>query len=135
MSENPAPGTDSDGDEHELCPQCMAGNRPGSAFCRECGAPLSAYAATGPFESAFAQGNLYRRASEQPRNLFVVVGVWLIFAGVGVVGAVMVVGGWNAGGRGAILVGLGLLAFSVTIIAKTTKNYRNREVPLDEEND
>lgn len=135
MSENPTQKTNASGDaeENELCPQCLSGNVPGSAFCRDCGAPLSAYAATGPFESALAQGHLYRRAAEHPHNSFVVAGVWLIFSGIAVMGAIMVIGGGNNGDGGTLLAGLGFLAFSITIIAKTMKNYRNRKVPANEE--
>ena len=61
--------------EEELCMRCMAANIPGSHFCRPCGAPMSSYAATGPYESLFAEGHLYGTAAEQPRRLVVVLGM------------------------------------------------------------
>jgi hypothetical protein len=124
----PSSGSDHGAEEQELCVQCMTGNRPGSHFCRNCGAPLSSYAATGPFESLFAEGHLYRRAAEQPQRLIVVVGIWVIFGLAAAGGTLMAVMTWDTGNPFELLVGLGLTAVSVLLIWKTTKNYRNRPV-------
>src|SRR3954464_15103851 len=66
-------------EEKQLCANCMFPNYPEAHFCAKCGAPLSSYASTGPFESLFAEGHIYRQATEQPRKLVVVFGIWLIF--------------------------------------------------------
>lgn len=121
--------------EHELCIQCMTANAPGSHFCRRCGAPLSSFAATGPFEALFAEGHLYRRAAEQPRRLIVVVGIWLIFGFVGSTGALMAFTGWETGGRFGVVTGIALLVFSVVLIGKTTLNFRNARATKVEGND
>lgn len=107
--------------EQELCPQCLEQNRPGTNFCWNCGAPLSAYAATGPFERLFAEGNAYRRATEQPRRPIVVLGIWLIF-GIGALTGIGIAIG--SPGVSSILTGTAMAAFSGFIIAKTTRNYR-----------
>ena len=96
--------------EQELCIECMAGNRPGSHFCCKCGAPLTSYAATGPFESLFAEGHIYRKATDRPHRFIIVLGIWLIFG-------TMTSAGAN----------------SVVLIAKTTHNYRKRRRSLGSE--
>ena len=48
--------------EMELCISCVRPNVPGTNFCVHCGTPLTSYAATGPFESIFAEGDLWRKA-------------------------------------------------------------------------
>jgi len=118
----------SDRDDKQLCVSCVAPNDPSAHFCIKCGAPLSSYASTGPFESLFAEGAVYRQAAEQPRSLIVVLGVWLIFGMVGLAGLVMVVmsrdlGIWNTA-FGALM-----LAFSLVLIWKSTRNYLRRPKP------
>lgn len=53
--------------EVELCISCLQTNPPGTHFCRHCGTPLTCYAATGPFESIFAEGNFLRKAASRGR--------------------------------------------------------------------
>ena len=128
------PDSPQDGEEQELCTQCMAGNPPGSHFCRECGAPLSSYAATGPFESLFAEGHLYRRAVEQPQRLVVVLGIWLIFGLMASGGALLLATSWNPVNFPGVLTGIGMLAISVVLIARTTRNYIERRVTKNDDN-
>ena len=136
MSENPHsnPDADQETEEQELCTQCMTGNRPNSHFCRKCGAPLSSYAATGPFESLFAEGHVYRKAAEQPQHLIVVLGMWVIFGIMALAGVMIAVMSWDMGSRFGVLAGIGLLAVSAFLIGKTTKNYRNRKATRSDEN-
>jgi hypothetical protein len=54
--------------EVELCISCLGPNTPGTTFCRHCGTPLTSYAATGPFESILAEGDLWRKAIGGPRG-------------------------------------------------------------------
>ena len=128
------PDSPQDGEEQELCTQCMACNPPGSHFCRECGAPLSSYAATGPFESLFAEGHLYRRAVEQPQRLVVVLGIWLIFGLMASGGALLLATSWNPVNFPGVLTGIGMLAISVVLIARTTRNYIERRVTKNDDN-
>ena len=111
-------------EESQLCLSCTAPNDPASHFCRKCGAPLSSYASTGPFEHLFAEGAVYRQAAERPRSLIVVVGVWLIF-GISVLGGLsLLVSGTSS--LFFLVLGAGILAISVAMIWKTTRNYVTR---------
>jgi hypothetical protein len=53
--------------ELEVCISCLKTNVPGTHFCGHCGTPLTSYAATAPFESIFAEGDLWRKAVSQGR--------------------------------------------------------------------
>ncbi len=108
--------------EKQLCVSCLCPNEPEAHFCAKCGAPLTSYAATGPFESLFAEGHVYRQATERPRRFIVVLGIWIIFGAFALTGVVLVAVG-RADGFGRVLVGALLLALSLVIIAKTTRNY------------
>ena len=112
-----------DGEEQELCIQCLTTNGPGSNFCRNCGAPLSSYAATGPFESLFAEGHIYRTATEQPRQLSVVLGIWMIFCSVACGGVLIAASGWQMDNLLVVFAGIVVLLVSAFLIWKTTKNY------------
>lgn len=114
-----APG---EAEEKQLCVSCMFPNEPEAHFCAKCGAPLTSYAATGPFESLFAEGHVYRQAAERPRSFIVVLGIWIIFGALALTGIVLVAVGRNSG-FGFVLVGALLLALSLVMIAKTTRNY------------
>ena len=61
------PTQDPAGQELELCISCLKPNVPGTHFCRHCATPLTSYAATGPFESIFAEGDLWRKAASRGR--------------------------------------------------------------------
>ena len=130
MNQTPDPTADAlpETEETEICIQCLVPNKPGTNFCRECGAPLSSYAATGPFESLFAEGHLYRRAAEQPRRFIVVLGIWLIFGGMAVSGTMIAVIGWKLGNGLRVPAGIAMVLFSVVLITKTTRNYRARQM-------
>lgn len=53
--------------ETEICISCLQPNEPGLHFCPHCGTPLTCYAATGPFESMFAEGDFLRKATADKR--------------------------------------------------------------------
>jgi hypothetical protein len=129
MKPDPAPA----GSEQELCAQCMTANPAGSHFCRKCNAPLSSYASTGPFESLFAEGHVYRNAAKRPQRFIVVFGVWLVFGAIALAGGFTAVLTWGTGSPMSVLVGIGMVAISVLLIGKTTKNYRNRKATDDTE--
>jgi len=114
-----------DGGEKQLCVSCMAPNEPSAHFCIKCGAPLSSYASTGPLESVFAEGAVYRQAAERPRSLIVVLGVWLIFGMMGLAGLVILAMGRDMG-IGYTAFGAFMLAISVVLIWKSTRNYLAR---------
>jgi hypothetical protein len=112
-------------DEKQLCVGCMFPNEPSVHFCAKCGAPMSSYAATGPFESLFAEGHVYRQASERPRSFVVVLGIWIIF-GIMVMGGVALLFIGREAGLQYVVAGAFLLPISLVMIWKTTRNYFNR---------
>ena len=112
-------------EEKQLCVGCMAPNEPSAHFCVKCGAPLSSYAATGPFESLFAEGHVYRQAAERPQKLVVVLGVWLIFGMMALAGLLLISIGRDTG-FGYLVAGAFMLPISVMMIWKTTRNYMAR---------
>ncbi len=111
-----------EGEEKALCASCMAPNEPSTHFCAKCGAPMSPYAATGPFESLFAEGHVCRQAAEKPRSLIVVLGIWLLFGMTAVGGATMLFLRQETGIQSVVL-GAFLLPVSLLMIWKTTRNY------------
>jgi hypothetical protein len=115
-------------DEKELCLSCLSPNSPGANFCADCGAPLSSYAATGPLERIFAEGHLYRRAVAEPKNILVVIGVWLLF-GVTAAYGILPLLDRNAAGLPGLLMALLLGPISIAVIWKTTSRYLSRKVP------
>lgn len=109
-------------EEKQLCVSCMAPNEPSAHFCAKCGAPLTSYASTGPFESLFSEGAVYRQAAERPRSFIVVLGIWLIFGAIASAGVVMIAIGRDSG-LGFTVVGVLTLVISLVMIGKTTKNF------------
>lgn len=70
-----------------VCPSCTARNAPMSDFCQECGCPISPLAAMDPVKRIFAEGFVYRRAATGPITRTVLIGMWLLFGPVFLVGA------------------------------------------------
>ncbi len=131
VNNNPEPA--SEGNEQQLCLSCAAPNDPSVHFCIKCGAPLSSYASTGPFESLFAEGAVYREAAQRPRSLVVVLGIWVIFGTLGLAGLVMIWIGWDMGIQYAAF-GAIMLALSIVLVWKTTRNYVTRGKSDQEQN-
>jgi hypothetical protein len=120
----------SESDENQLCLSCMFPNESLTHFCAKCGAPLSSYASTGPFERVFAEGHVFRQAVEQPRSFIVVLGIWILFGMAGLSGVYLIAGVRN-GEFGSVFIGAMLLAISFAMITKTTRNYsRSRKSAL-----
>lgn len=60
-----------------VCPGCAHLNFEAAHFCEKCGAPLTAYAWTAPFESTLARGFAFRNSVTTKPSLFVLSGIWL----------------------------------------------------------
>ena len=108
-------------ESEQLCVNCLAPNETNAHFCEKCGAPLTSYAATGPFEHIFAEGHVYREAAEKPRCFIVVLGIWLIFGAVAFAGIGMFIAGRNITVR--IFPGGFFIIVSLVMIWKTARNY------------
>ena len=120
--------TTADTEEIPLCLGCLAPNNTTANFCVKCGAPMTSYAATGPFEHLFAGGHAYRQAAEKPKNLFVVLGVWLLFGFVGLGGLFIAIVG-SGSGVSSVLLGAFLFLISLAMIWRSTRSYLARSRP------
>lgn len=116
-----------------LCISCATPNDPVANFCQHCGAPMTSYASTGPFESLFSEGRAYREAADHPRSPVVLLGVWLLF-GVMFLGGLLlttpaVKGDFLLAIPGALLMGVSLM-----MLVKTTRNYiaGRKQMPVRE---
>lgn len=114
--------TASNGTEKQLCLGCLCPNDPAAHFCSDCGAPLSSYAATAPFERIFAEGHVYRKAVGEPRNLIVVLGIWLIFGLTASAGVIFLLNFGSTGIASVLFSGF-LIAISVAMIWKSTRSF------------
>ncbi len=106
--------------DKQLCLGCLAPNSSLANFCGDCGAPLTGYAATGPFERVLAEGHLYREAIQRPRSWIVVAGVWLLFAPMAGAGILAVL---TMPQKPDMVWGGFLTAFSVVVLWKTTRRF------------
>ena len=107
----------------QLCLHCLAPNDPSAHFCAKCGAPLTSYASTAPFESVFAQGSVFREGAQHPKKLVVVLGMWLVFGamiGAGILTFIL------KGEGSARIMGALMVVISAAILWKTTRNYLAR---------
>jgi hypothetical protein len=127
---DPEAPLDNGGAERELCPRCLTPNQSGAHFCSDCGAPLSSYAATAPFESILAEGHIYRSAVERPQKRIVWFGVLVIFGSFGLAGLTLV---FIGSALYAALGGLVVIA-SVLVIARAVGN-RRRTADLPDESE
>ncbi len=112
------------------CPACLHGNDPAADFCAKCQAPLSNFAAVGPFECAFAQTWVYRRAAARADRFAVVLVMWLVFGQTFVFTAYFVfmhgVSSWEYWAYGAVAAVHWLI--SAVLLWKTTASYiRSRQ--------
>ncbi len=81
------------------------------------------------------EGHHFGRVAEQPQWLVVVIGIWVVFGLMATVGATVLGISWNMGDRLGVLTGIGLLLFSVVLIAKTTRNYIKQQAAKGEDKD
>jgi hypothetical protein len=61
-----------------ICPSCLTPNSANQHFCQKCGTPLTSHAEIDPMGQIFAQGDVFRKAIDNPRRPIVIVGMWLI---------------------------------------------------------
>jgi hypothetical protein len=114
-----------DGEEEEgmpLCISCMTPNDPMRNFCEKCGAPLQSLGAMGPFEGIWGEGFVYRQATEKPRSLVIVLGVWLIFGTYAMGSVATLLSGWLNSAEERLFSAFWLF-ISVMMIWRTTLGY------------
>jgi len=117
-----------------VCPSCTALCGEEAQFCDNCRAPITSYAATGPYESIFAEGAAYRAAFNDPTKLIVVIGVWFLFLPKALGGLCLVWTSfeyrWKDPDAFLLVTGVVLALLGSYILLKTTRNYlayRRRE--------
>ena len=79
-------------------------------------------AAIDPLQHIYAEGFAYRSAVEEPPNLVVLVGMWLIFAPIALASAVVTFGSATRGLSPRLLF-LFFVVCSVVVLFRATKNY------------
>lgn len=79
------PSTESD--ETITCVSCMTPNRVTDARCRKCGYPIGSTVNLDPMQTIQTEGLLLRKALEGRPKLIVLLGVWILFLPVLLVGA------------------------------------------------
>jgi hypothetical protein len=126
-----------------LCPRCLEPIPLGANFCNRCSTPLTFHAATGPYESVFAEGFAYREAANNPRKPIILIGMWLLW-GPGFLVSLCMFGfalvtcqeARNIFEALAMLLVTGAcLWFTATLLFRTTKNYyriRDESEPEEE---
>ena len=113
--EEPAPAV-------SRCLTCLSEQLPAADFCPQCGAPVSSYSVLTPFEATRAEGFVLVQAAAKPRSLVILIGLWLIYGAVGIVGfSLLVVGCTNS----LLLCAFGavFLWISGSMIVKTGRRY------------
>lgn len=118
-------------------PGCATPNYEDVHFCEQCGAPLTSYAATAPFESTLARGYAYRNAVTAKPSPVVLIGVWLTMLPLAIVSGLALLGSLSflvlaiahlhlAGIIGAVFASGGsfvLFWISAGILVRVTRNY------------
>ena len=131
-----------------ICPHCFAANEERTAFCRQCGTPLTSYAEIDPLGQIRATGDTYLKAIHSPRKPIILLGMWLLF-GPSALGGLIVfirfivltatktedvrIGGGFFGGLFLACYGAGWAVLGTIVLFKTTRNYRRSRLLTSEE--
>jgi hypothetical protein len=105
-----------------VCPKCLRSNSTTAAFCADCGAPIGMVAAVDPIQQIHAEGFAYRSAVDGPPKLIILIGMWLLFGPLALMGPTLLIDGASNGIPKAILFNI-LSACSAIILYRTTRNY------------
>ena len=105
-----------------ICPKCLLSNSTTAAFCADCGAPIGMVAAVDPIQQIQAEGFAYRSAVDGPPKLIILLGMWLLFGPMALLGPGVLIAG--PGFRFAEVIAFNLLSVcSIIILYRTTRNY------------
>lgn len=113
-----------------VCPSCLLSNHPASPFCADCGAPIGNYAAIDPIQRIYAEGFAYRSAVTGPPKVIILVGMWLVFS------PLLVMGYYGLASEIHILekiIYLGGFLIAAAILFRVTLNFIVKRRALDEE--
>jgi hypothetical protein len=110
------------GEEACLCPFCLFPNLPEREWCKNCGSPFNT-SVMGPFESALAEGFMWRGAVRGRPKPIVVLAVWMLClpTALGSIGAVWM--GIASGGLVLTAGGSLYAVVAVVLLYQVTKNF------------
>jgi len=105
-----------------VCPKCLLSNSASAAFCAACGAPIGMVATIDPIQHIHAEGFAYRAAIDGPPNRIVLIGMWLVFGSMALMGPGVLIGGSGMPLIQVIIFNL-VSVCSIVILYRTTRNY------------
>ncbi|MBP9664624.1 MAG: hypothetical protein KBD94_08380 [Pyrinomonadaceae bacterium] len=115
-----------------ICPGCGDDVSSRVAFCPSCGAPTDAVSNLDPASLPESEGRMVSRAVEHPRRPIVVIGIWMIFAPIFILGVVMIIqsvrrelDSWSANFI-FFWFGIAALVLSSVTLFRVTRNYFRR---------
>ena len=116
-------------DNGPLCPSCAAVIGPNEIFCPKCSGPASLLSTTDPIQRIQTEGFIYRRAVEGRPKPVVVIGVWLLFfpllvmGVIGMVGLIVIGAGTGTAGFVIFLLSAAAAYCGFAMIYRVTRNY------------
>jgi hypothetical protein len=124
----------SESQEGVICPKCLLSNSTAAAFCADCGAPIGMVATVDPIQHIHAEGFAYRSAVDGPPKLIILIGMWLCFLPLALMGPCIL-----AGGSRLPLIEVAAFNFvsacAVVVLFRTTRNYIVKSRAVREQND
>ena len=109
------------------CPSCLKTNNTSAEFCSKCGNPIGNFVNLDPVDQIQSQGHLFSEATNNPRSIIIIVGLWLYF-GIAIVGVSLFL--FFSNQDLPFMLNLFLIGIAVLggiILHKATKNYLNRK--------
>jgi len=128
-----------EGEERLLCASCGRLIGVSDAYCLNCMAPTTGVSNLDPMQAILSEGRLLSRASEGRQKPIVLIGIWILFLPMFLVGAFSAISilstGIGSGFSNFVFfwgaVGLAFIGFMV--IYRVTKNYFGLKPETDEE--
>ena len=128
-----------EGEERLLCASCGRLIGVSDAYCLNCMAPTTGVSNLDPMQAIVSEGRLLSRASEGRQKPIVLIGIWILFLPMFLVGAFSAISilseGIGSGFSNFVFfwgaVGLAFIGFMV--IYRVTKNYFGLKPETDEE--
>jgi len=113
-----------------VCPSCLLSNHPASPFCADCGAPIGNYAAIDPIQRIYAEGFAYRSAVTGPPKVIILIGMWLVFSPLLVMGCLGLISEIHVLEK---IIYLGGFLIAAAILFRVTLNFIVKRREVDEE--
>ncbi len=112
--------------QNKSCPSCLTGNSISATFCSKCGLPIGVYVNLDPVSQIKSQGHLFREATNKPRSLIILLGLWIYFGlTIFEMSLVILFSDLDFHFLTDVLF-VGIVVVSCLILHKATKNYFNK---------